>query len=45
MDNIWRGNFTDMKFIGKFNKEIRFLLYATGICSIYAWIIPLQNKK
>ena len=34
IDNIWDANLTDVQFISKFNKGIRFLL----------WVIPLKNK-
>ena len=31
--------------MSKFNKGFRFLLYVIDIYSIYAWVIPLENKK
>ena len=34
-----------MLLISKFNEEIRFLLCVIGICSKYAWVIPLKDKK
>ena len=43
-DYIW-GYLADMQLISKFNKGIRFLLYAIDIFSKYAWVIPLKDKK
>ena len=34
-----------MQLISKFNKKFRFLLCVTDICSKYAWVIPLKDKK
>ena len=31
--------------MSKFNKGFRFLLYVIDIYSIYAWVIPLEDKK
>ena len=34
-----------MQLISKFNKRIRFFLFAIGIFCKYAWVIPLKGKK
>ena len=45
IDNICVADFTDMQLISKFNKRIRFLLWAIDVFSKYAWVIPLNDKK
>ena len=44
-DNIWGTNLADMQLISKFNKGFRFLLCVVDIFSIYAWVVPLKDKK
>ena len=34
-----------MQSISKFNKGFRFLLCVIDICSKYAWVIPLKDRK
>ena len=34
-----------MQLKSKFNKRIRFLLCITDVFSIYAWVVPLKDKK
>ena len=34
-----------MQLISKFNKGFRFLLFVIDICSKYAWVVPLKDKK
>ena len=34
-----------MPLISKFNKGFRFLLWVIDIFSIYAWVVPLKDKK
>ena len=34
-----------MQLISKSNKGFRFLLCVVDICSNYAWVIPLKDKK
>ena len=34
-----------MQWINKFEREVRFLLYAIDIFSKYAWVVPLKDKK
>ena len=40
IDNIWGVDLADMHLINKFNKGIRFSLYAIDVYSKYAWVIP-----
>ena len=44
-DNIWGPDLADMQLLSRYNKEIRFLLYAIDIFSKYAWVVPLKDKK
>ena len=44
-DNIWGADLADIQSISKFNKGFRFLLCVIDICSKYAWVIPLKDKK
>ena len=44
-DNIWGDDLADMQLLSKYNKGIRFLLCAIDIFSIYAWVVPLKEKK
>ena len=34
-----------LQSISKFNKDISFLLWLIYICSKYAWVVPLKDKK
>ena len=45
IDNICVADLAVMQLISKSNKEFRFLLGVVDICSSYAWVIPLKNKK
>ena len=45
IDNVWGVDLADMQLVSKFNKEFRFLLCVIDICSKYAWIVPLKDKK
>ena len=44
-DNTWGLDLADMQLTSRFNKRFRFLLCVTDICSKYAWVIPLKDKK
>ena len=44
-DNIWGADLADMQLISKFNKGFRVLLCVIDIFSIYAWVVPLKDKK
>ena len=43
--NIWGADLADKQFISKFSKGFRFSLCVIDICSKYALIIPLKDKK
>ena len=45
INNIWGADLVNIQFISKFNKGIRFLLCVIDICSTYAWVVPLKDKK
>ena len=45
IDNIWGPDLADMQLLSKFNKGVCFLLCVNDIYTIYAWIIPLIDKK
>ena len=34
-----------MQLISKYNKGIRYLLFAIDLFSKYAWVAPLKDKK
>ena len=34
-----------MQLISRFNKGFRFLSCTIDICSKYAWVVPLKDKK
>ena len=44
-DNIWGVDLADMQSISKYNKGIKYLLYAIDLFSKYAWVIPIKDKK
>ena len=44
-DNIWGVDLADMQSISKYNKGIRYLLYAIDLFSKYAFVVPLKDKK
>ena len=44
-DNIWGVDLVDMQSLSKYNKEIKYLLCAIDLCSKYAWVIPIKDKK
>ena len=45
IDNIWGADLADMQLISKVDKGFRFLLCVIDIYRIYAWAIPLKDKK
>ena len=45
IDNVWVRDLADMQLISKFSKGFRFSLCVIDICSKYAWVIPLKDKK
>ena len=34
-----------MESLSKYNKGIKYLLYAIDLFSKYAWVVPLKHKK
>ena len=44
-DNIWGVDLADMQLKSKYNKEIRYLLWAIDLFSKYAFVVPLKDKK
>ena len=44
-DNILSVNLADMQSLSKYNKRIKYLLCAIDLFSIYAWVVPLKDKK
>ena len=42
---MWGADLADMQLMSKLNKRIRFLLCLIDICTKYAWVIPLKDKK
>ena len=44
-DNIWGVDLADMQSLNRYNKRIRYLLCAIDLCSKYAWVIPIKDKK
>ena len=44
-DNIWGVDLADMQLISKYNKGIRYLLFAIDLFSKYAFVVPLKDKK
>ena len=45
INNIWGIDLANMQLISKSNEGFRFLLCFIDTFSIYAWVIPLKNKK
>ena len=44
-DNICGVDLADMQLISKYNKGIRYLLYAIDLFSKYAFVVSLKDKK
>ena len=44
-DNIWGVDLADMQLISKYNKGIRYSLYANDLFSKYAWVVILKDKE
>ena len=44
-NNILGADLAVMQLISKYNKIIRFLLWAIDIFSKCAWVVPLKDKK
>ena len=44
-DNIWGVDLADMQSLSKYNKGIKYLLYAIDLFSKYAWVVSLKDKR
>ena len=44
-DNIWGADLADMQLLSKFNKGIKYLLCVIDLFSMYAFVVPLKDKK
>ena len=44
-DNIWGVDLADMQSLSKYNKGIKYLLYAIDLFSKYEWVVPMKDKK
>ena len=44
-DNIWGVDLADMQSLSKYNKGIKYLLFAIDLFSKYAWVVPLKGKR
>ena len=44
-DNIWGTHLANMQSLSKYNKGINYLLCAIDFFSIYAWFVPIKDKK
>ena len=44
-DNIWGVDLADMQSLSRINKGIKYLLCAIDLYSMYAFFIPLKDKK
>ena len=45
IDNICGTDPADMQLLSKLNKGTRVLICVIDVISIYAWVIPLKDKK
>ena len=44
-DNIYGADLADMQSLSKYNKRVKYLLYAIDFFSKYAWVFPLRDKR
>ena len=44
-DNIWGVDLADMQSLSKYNKRIKYLLFAIDLFSKYAWVVLIKGKK
>ena len=44
-DNIWGADLADMQSLSKYNKGMKYFLYAIDLFSKYAWVVPIKDKK
>ena len=44
-DNIWGVDLADMQSLSKYNKGMKYLLWAIDLFSEYAWVVPIKDKR
>ena len=44
-DNIWGVDVANMQSLNKYNKGIKYLLFAIDIFSKYVWVVSLKDKR
>ena len=44
-DNIWGVDLAAMESLSKYNKGIKYLLFAIDLFSKSAWVVPLKDKR
>ena len=44
-DNIWGADLAAMQSLRKYNKGIKYLLFAIDLFSKYMWVFPIKEKK
>ena len=44
-DNIWAAHLAEMKSLSSKNKNVKYLLCAIDVCTKYAWVKSLKDKK
>ena len=44
-DNIWGVDLADMQSLSKYNKGIKYLLWAIDLFSKYDCVVPIKDKK
>ena len=44
-DNIWGSDLADIQLLSRYNKKIKYLLFAIDLFSKYAWVVPMKDKK
>ena len=44
-ENIWGVDLADMQSLNKYNKGIKYLLWAIDLFNKYAWFVPLKDKR
>ena len=44
-DKVWGVDLADMQSLSKYNKRIKYLLFAIDLFSKYTWVIPIKDRK
>ena len=45
IDDVWEIDLADLRSLSKYNKKYKCLLNVIYIFSLYAWSVPLRDKK